>query len=46
MPERISDHDFWLGIRQAILMLLDVLERRLGIEPTTASLRRQRKKSS
>ena len=35
-----ADAEFWLAIRQALLMLLDVLERKLGIRPTTAEIRK------
>lgn len=31
----MKDHDFWQQIRQALLMLVDVIERRLGIERTS-----------
>jgi len=36
----MDDHDFWMAIRQALLMLLDALERKLGIAPRTAELRK------
>jgi len=39
-----EDRTFWLAVRQAILMLLDALERWLKIEPRTAELRKQKKK--
>ena len=32
--------DFWMAVRQAILMFLDALERELRIEPRTAELRK------
>ena len=35
----MTDREFWLGIRRALLTQLDMIERRLGIEPTTAKLR-------
>lgn len=36
----IEDRAFWMAVRQALLMLLDALERRMGISPRTAELRR------
>ena len=35
--------EFWLAIRQALLMIVDALERELCLEPRTAELRRERK---
>lgn len=35
--------EFWLAVRQALLMLVDALERELGLSPRTAELRRQAK---
>ena len=32
--------EFWLAIRQALLMVVDALERELGICPRTAELRK------
>ena len=40
----MTDREFWLAIRQAILMLLDALERRWEITPRTAELRKARKR--
>jgi hypothetical protein len=40
MPPSDSDKTFWIAMRQALLMQLDAIERRLGISPTTAELRR------
>jgi len=34
--------EFWLAIRQALLMVVDALERELGL-PRTAELRKQNK---
>jgi hypothetical protein len=34
--------EFWLALRQALLMVVDALERELGISPRTAELRKQR----
>jgi len=39
----MTDRDLWLGIRQALLMLVDVVERRFSIEPRTAQLRKDKK---
>jgi hypothetical protein len=33
----------WLAVRQALLMIVDAIERELGIAPRTAELRRQTK---
>jgi hypothetical protein len=33
-------HDFWLAIRQALLLIVDALERELGISPRTSELRK------
>lgn len=42
----MSEAEFWMGVRQALLMLLDVLERKLQIEPRTAELRRIAKQAT
>jgi len=34
--------EFWLAIRQALLMIVDALERELGLEPRTAELRKKK----
>ena len=39
----MNERDFWMGVRQALLMLLDVIERKLGIGPRTAELRRKKR---
>jgi hypothetical protein len=36
-----EDREFWMCVRQALLMMLDALERRLGISPRTAELRKE-----
>ena len=36
----MMSREFWLALRQALLMVVDALERELGISPRTASLRR------
>ena len=38
-----SEYDFWLLIRQALLLVVDAIERKLGL-PRTAELRRKDKK--
>lgn len=38
----MTDRDLWLKIRQALLMVVDAIERYVGIEPRTAELRRRR----
>ena len=37
----MEDREFWLAIRRALLIVLDALERKLAISPTTAELRRK-----
>lgn len=37
----MDEAQFWLAIRQALLAILDALERWRGIEPRTAEIRRQ-----
>ncbi len=39
----VEDRAFWMAVRQALLMALDALERRLGISPRTSELRRDRR---
>lgn len=41
-----DEHDFWIGIRQAVLMLVDLIERKLRIDPRTSALRREYKDRS
>ena len=36
----MPDREFWMLIRQALLMALDAIERMLAIEPRTAELRK------
>jgi len=38
-----DERAFWMAVRQALLMMLDALERWLGIAPRTAELRKQAK---
>jgi hypothetical protein len=37
----MDDREFWLAVRRALLMILDALECRLGIEPRTSQIRRE-----
>jgi hypothetical protein len=37
------EKDLWLGQRRALLMQVDLIERLLGMEPTTADLRKKAK---
>ena len=37
----MADRDLWLSIRQALLMVVDAIERAFGVEPRTAELRRE-----
>lgn len=39
----MKDREFWLRVRQAMLMLVDTVERQLGVRPRTADLRRKQK---
>ena len=38
----MTENEMWAGIRQALLMLVDVIERKMGMSPRTAELRRNR----
>jgi len=38
----MTDRELWLAIRQALLMIVDAIERSLGIEPRTSQLRKGR----
>ena len=38
-----GERDFWVAVRQVLLMVLDALERMLDISPRTAELRRMQK---
>jgi len=40
----MSDKAFWTLIREALLLMLDALERWLGQAPTTSEIRRQWKR--
>jgi hypothetical protein len=39
----IADYDFWMAFRNALLIILDAIERKLAICPTTADMRREHK---
>jgi hypothetical protein len=39
-PLSCADRAFWQGIREALLLEVDVIERYVGISPRTAELRR------
>lgn len=41
--EREMSREFWIAFRQAILMMLDAIERELHIKPRTAEIRREYK---
>jgi hypothetical protein len=41
----LEDREFWMCVRQALLMLLDALERKLGIAPRTAELRKTERRA-
>jgi hypothetical protein len=38
----MKDQALWMGIRQALLMAIDAIERFLDISPRTAELRKQK----
>jgi len=37
------ESSFWISIRQAVLLLVDTIEREIGMSPTTAEIRQQYK---
>jgi hypothetical protein len=39
--EKGFSREFWIAIRQALLMVIDAIERELAIEPRTAEIRKQ-----
>lgn len=41
----MSDNEFLMLIRQALLMAIDAIERKLGMQPRTADLRKLAKHS-
>jgi hypothetical protein len=42
----LTDDELWGVFRQALLMLVDALERRLGISPRTSELRKAARKAA
>jgi hypothetical protein len=42
----MNDRPFWLQVRQALLMIVDAIERTLGMEPRTSELRREAKRAT
>jgi len=40
----MNETEFLLAVRQALLMMLDAIERKLGISPRTSELRKMVKK--
>jgi hypothetical protein len=38
----VISRDFWICIRRALLLIVDALERELGIEPRTSDLRKDK----
>jgi len=39
-----ADRHFWLQVRQALLMIVDAIERLFELEPRTSELRKEAKK--
>lgn len=39
-----DDAAFWMAIRQGLLMLVDAIEKLIGVKETTADLRKMRKR--
>lgn len=40
--ETPPQRNLWMAIRQALLMVVDAIEKELGIAPTTADLRKRK----
>ena len=40
----MKEKEFWMAIRQALLMMVDAIERMVGISPRTSKLRDEMKK--
>jgi len=38
----MPDREFWLAVRQALLMMVDAIERLCNVTPRTAEVRKQR----
>ena len=43
MTEQVKNRELALAVRQALLMLVDALERLLNMEPRTAELRKAKR---
>ena len=41
---RSDERDFWMAVRQALLMIVDAIERKLEVVPRTSALRKSEKK--
>ncbi len=41
----MSDSEFWMAIRQALLMIIDAIERKFAVSPRTSELRKLMKQS-
>jgi len=41
---RLSERDFLMMVREAILLLLDAIERKMEIHPRTSTLRKEAKR--
>ena len=37
------DREFWLAVREALLLIVSAIERMMGIKPTTAECRKRTK---
>lgn len=42
-PLTVREREFWLLVRQALLLFVDAIERRLNWQPRTAALRHEAK---
>lgn len=40
----MMDREFWLAVREALLALIDALERWLGLKPRTSEIRKEWKR--
>ena len=38
------DRAFWMQVRQALLMMVDAIERMMDVQPRTSELRKERKR--
>ena len=43
MTDHERDREFWMLVRQGLLLIVDAIERLLIVEPRTAELRKERK---